>query len=415
MQRMVLALRRLLGLNNLLPLHDFAKTEFVGRTGVTETFLSEAENIDITDEFHVRRRQGATKQVTGNIHSLWSDGEICLYRQGTNLKRLFPDYSNDTLRSNLTSLRARMEYLSLLGKVYYSDGIDTGIIENRQARSWGLNIPPAPEFETISGFMKAGDYQFAIAYVRSDGQVSGSTKNTITLTANSGIRIKNIIQSNDPTVQYIDVYLSTPNGYVLYFYDKVASDTSTIDIISNRLRSQLPFIGTELDKIPAGDIIEHYNARIYIAKNNVIWYSEPFAYELYKPRLNYSMFDENVQLIAVVDDGLFVATDNETIFLKGDNPPFKKTTVAGYGALKGTKQYVSGELIGKGLPEQVALWVSPEGICMGTDGGKFENLTDKHFSFPETKTGTSLFRQSRGINQFIVSFIDAENSEKIYE
>jgi hypothetical protein len=415
MQRMMLALRKILGLNNKLPEFDLSKTEFIGRTAFTDAFLTEAENLDITDSFHIRRRQGVTKKVTGDIHSLWSDGEICLYREGEYLKRMLPDYTSSTLRSGLTTKKIRMDFLSLIGKVYYSDGYATGIVENGMSRSWGLETPYSPRYIVSTGIMKEGNYKIAYTFVRENGLISGSNiPDKVTLTNNSSIQISDIQVSTDSTVKYIDIYITHPNGEALYLYNRISNGTTSVNINSNNVKAGLPLRVIRFSKPPAGTLLEYYNGRIYIVSGNVIYYTEPFAYELINPRTNHIMFEENVTLIGAVKDGLWVTTDR-TYFAKGDNPPFEFDEKAKYGAIIGTKQVISGDYIGEGTGSEVVLWTSINGICAGMTGGNFKNLTENNYSFPMGKMGTSLFIQRRGINQYLVSFKDATGAENIYE
>lgn len=416
MQRMMLALRKILGLNNKLPEYDLSKTEFEGRTGFTDTYLTEAQNIDVTDNFHIRRRQGVIKKITGDIHSLWSDGEICLYREGEYLKRMLSNYSSTILRSGLTTKKIRMNFLSLIGKVYYSDGIDTGIIENGISRSWGLDIPSFPRYTTSTGTMKEGNYKIAFIYVRENGLISGSNiPVVVTLTVNNlSILITNIPVSNDSTVKYIDIYISHPNGEALYLYNRIINGTTSITINSNITKPGLPLRVIKFSKPPAGNLLEYYNGRIYIVRGNIIYYTEPFAYELINPQFNHIMFEKDITMIGAVKDGLWIATD-KTYFARGNNPPFEFDEKTNYGAIVGTKQVISGDYVGEGTGNEVVLWTSPNGICAGMDGGNFKNLTENNYSFPVSKMGMSLFIQRRGINQYLVSFKDDTGAENIYE
>jgi hypothetical protein len=412
---MMLSLRKILGLNNKLPEFDLSKTEFEGRTALTDTYLTEAENLDITDSFHIRRRQGVTKKITGDIHSLWSDGEICLYRQGEYLKRMLPDYTSTTLRSGLTTKKIRMDFLSLIGKVYYSDGYATGVVENGISRSWGLDTPSSPRYTTSTGIMKEGNYKIAFTFVRENGLISGSNiPDKVTLTNESSILVTDIPISTDSTVKYIDIYISHPNGEALYLYNRISNGTTSVTINSNNVKAGLPLRVVRFYKPSAGNLLEYYNGRIYIVSGNIIYYTEPFAYELVNPRTNHIMFEENVTMIGAVKDGLWIVTD-KTYFAKGENPPFNFDEKASYGAISGTKQVVSGDYVGEGTGSEVVLWTSPNGICAGMAGGNFRNLTEVNYSFPIAKTGVSLFKQERGISQYIISLKDTSNPENIYE
>ena len=415
MNRMTLMLRKILGLNNKLPLQDLSKTEFEGRTGFTDLYLTECENIDISDNFHIRRRRGTTKKITGDIHSLWSNGNICLYREGEYLKRMYADYTSAILRSGLTTKKIRMEYLSILNKVYYSDGYATGIVENGISRSWGLEIPYSPKYTISTGIMKEGNYKIAFAFVREDGQISGSNiPDVVTLTNYSSIQVRDIPISTDSTVKYVNIYISHPNGESLYLYDRISNGTTTTTINSNKVKAELPLRTILFSKPPAGNLLEYYNGRIYIVINNMIYYTEPFAYELVKLRHNQIMFEKPITMIGAVKDGLWVVTD-KTYFASGENPPFNFDEKSEHGAIAGTKQIVSGTYVGEGLGEEVIIWTSSDGICAGMNGGKFKNLTENNYSFPISIMGNSIFRADRGISQYIVSLKDTTNAENIYE
>lgn len=74
--------------------------------------LSSAINIDLDNDGLSTRRDGVVSKVSlsGNVHSLWSDERICLYVDDGVLKRLFPDYSVSTLRSNVSNYAMSYTY-----------------------------------------------------------------------------------------------------------------------------------------------------------------------------------------------------------------------------------------------------------------------------------------------------------------
>jgi hypothetical protein len=93
-------------------------------------------NTDVDDRKRLRRRRGRASLVSGNFHSLWSDGIDCLVVKDTSL------YSVDQLW-NLTLLResvgqARMSYVKVNGTIFYSNGLVIGAVKNRA----DLSIPP---------------------------------------------------------------------------------------------------------------------------------------------------------------------------------------------------------------------------------------------------------------------------------
>lgn len=336
MQLTRLLLKKIKGLCNILALHDLSITEFFGRTGVTETFLSEAENIDITDAYKVRRRQGSARVTVTTPHSLWSNGNVCLYRSGDSLYQLNQDYSSVALWSGLTTQSLRMYYVEIAGLIYCSDGHSHLVIKNGICRAW---------------------------------------RSQLDLRQDSGSRNRMIA-----------------------------------DIL--------------LDPLPIGSPIEYYNSMLYSAEGEVIWHSEPYVYELCDLANNYIMEESDVRMLKAVKDGIWVSNNEKTFFYLGDAPPFKRIEKVPYPAIKGTDIKVPGHYLergktegykGVGKSESLILWASPKGFCMGGDGGEFINFTDEVYSLPEATEGASLFRQSRGLNQFIAGFKNAQDAENVYE
>jgi hypothetical protein len=414
---MILSLRRILGLNNKLPEYNLTgNVEFVGRKAYTDTFLTEANNVDITDQFQVRRRDGMDRVVFGNIHSIWSDGNVCLYREGTTLKLLSESYSYITLRNDLTSLKVPMNYLSLLGKVYYTDGYSNGVVEHEQSRTWGLPIPTKPTINIISGNMIAGNYMVGIVHVRENGMISGADNPDVKIVNNnSALQLSNIPVSSDATVKYVDIYLTRPSGSVMYFYRRLANGTMTHTINKVDLNASYPLQALNLHQTPMGNLIGYYNSRIYVVDGSVIWYSIPFSYEMFNLSEGHITMESNVNMIEAVKDGIWVGTNKKIYYFGGNNPPFRVDEKADYGVTKGSATIVPGDLVGEKFEDNVIMFFTNEGICIGGNGGLFRNLTRDNYSFPTSDIGTSLFKQRRGYSQYIVSLKKPINAENIYE
>ena len=69
------------------------------------------------------------------------------------------------------------------------------------------------------------------------------------------------------------------------------------------------------DDPPIGHLLEHFNGRIYVANGCTIWYSEPFAYAWFNMAENFIPLASRVRMIRAVRGGLFVSTEEKTIFL----------------------------------------------------------------------------------------------------
>ena len=70
----------------------------VGLTG-----LVTGVNIDLSKNRKPSRRAGRTLAYSGVVIAAWGDGKDCIFVEGTQLKRLLPNYTAETLRSGLTN------------------------------------------------------------------------------------------------------------------------------------------------------------------------------------------------------------------------------------------------------------------------------------------------------------------------
>ena len=358
--------------------------------------LQTVSNFFVTDGGQLDTRQGYSRKVTCVPHSLWSDGDVCLYREGVYLKRLAENLTTvSILRSDLQGSNA-MQYLSLAGRIYYTDGIATGIVENLTSRTWGLTVPSSPSVSLTSGGLAEGRYQMCVTYSRNDGQESGASLSAvIDVGANGGI-IVSLPTSSDSTVEDVNLYATGCGGEVFFhvasFSNGTASVTYTVgNPFGPALRTQ--FLSPPLP----GQFIAHYNGRIYTALNDIIWYTQPFAYELMDLAENFISMGERVTMLESVQDGLWAATESGTYFLAGDDAPLKRISKDDAGVIPGTAIKIDGVNLGMkdGYSGPAVLWGSAKyGICAGLNGGQVQYLTDKRFRFPgENYRGAGVVRQ----------------------
>jgi hypothetical protein len=270
--------------------------------------LSEAVNVDIDNQGRVTRRNGYTRKFTpsGVLHSLWSNDRICLFIDGTTLKRLHEDYTATTIRTGVTNLP--MEYLDVDEKIYYSNASVNGYID--------------------TSFV---DNQYAV-----------------------------------PTVAY-------------------------------------------KAKPPTGQKIEWYNGRIYIVRNETIWFTDPYNYNVVDMRMNAVKMKDEVTMIKAVDDGLYIGIGDiddrgSVLFLSGGTPEdFTSKEVANYGAIEGSAVKTKSSFVGNGDDGKKVLWTSRKGICLGENGGKFTNLTSGKYVVPNNRYGAGMFKLVNGVPQYIAS------------
>lgn len=110
------------GINNI---EDNAYRFAISATGAINQpvfFMKEIENLDVDNSFMLSSRPGFSNKVSGsNVHSLWSDGSLAFFVDGTTLYELLPGWGTTSLHSNING---RLSYVSFNERVYMSNGLD---------------------------------------------------------------------------------------------------------------------------------------------------------------------------------------------------------------------------------------------------------------------------------------------------
>lgn len=383
------------GIRNNTPAENFALSD-----------LQAAVNCDVDNDEGIMTRGGQTLRLSGTYHSLWSRDDVCLIADGASLKRVRATgpgaYALDTVRSDLT-IGARLSYWMVNGQVYYANGHQTGVVKQGVGRTFGLAQPSGqPVASVVGGGLPAGRYQYAVTFLRDDGQESGTgLAGQIDLSGQGGIGFSIIPVSADPTVTAKALYLTATNGEVLYRAMTIPN-ADTVASYRNAGYDLRLLLGTQFGQpAPIGHMVAWYRGHMLIAQGSAIWYSAPYRYELFMLGKFFLPFEADINLLAPVEDGVFVGAD-KTYFVSGlwDGVPAIRV-VAAYPAIPGTLAYEQGEYIGDGIAGRTAYWTSPRGHCVGTNGGSFKNLTESRFSMPTGQRGCGIVRQTNGINQFL--------------
>lgn len=380
----------------------------IGAESFEPSDLAEALNVDITDAFRIQRRSGFGTILSGAYHSMWSNGTVCLVMSAGTLYQYNTDNTVTAVRTGL-SPQERMSYTGLADVVYFTNGIDTGAFAGGAAREWGIRPPThQPEAFQIGGTLRAGSYQYAMTFQRADGAESGTgVAGTITVENNSGIGFRNLPTSTDPNVTKRNLYISPFDGDMLFRQAQLGTAETVATFMNDRIGS-LPLNTQHLSPPLAGQIAAAYNGRTYIARGNRLYHSLPFAPELFDLRANFP-FDSEITLVAPVDDGIYVGTTEDIMFLAGNGPEeFRVVNLTTYGVIPGTLAYtVAGDLVqdAKGL---AAVFATTSGLCYGFNSGTFHNMTRDVFSYPAMDRGAGLVRKHKGMIQYITTLQGTE-------
>lgn len=376
--------------------------------------LEVALNVDIDDALGVGRRKGYSAPVTASVdRDLWASGGVCLGVGSNALKLVNPDYTLVTLRSGLTAGRS-LSYAALGDRVFYANGVESGCVQGGVSRTWGLAVPGMPVATAVSGTLRAGLYQYAVTYLRDDGQESGAGRaGTIELAAAGGIELSSLPVSTDPTVSTKAIYATSVGGGTLFRRGVVANTDTTFAIRDPQMDAS-PLLTQFLSPPPAGEFVAEARGHLLVSVGARLYVSEPFAPEMFDLRRSFP-FSDRITMIAPLNSssqhGVYIGTGSQVIWLDGDSPDqWRPRVIAEYGVIPGTLFYGDGELLGNGTQkEPVAFFAAKTGtICAGGPGGQMANLTQERFAFPAQDRGAGVVRRHRGLAQYVVTLRGTE-------
>jgi hypothetical protein len=376
-----------------------------GANNVTENFYSAkgvAEprvvlNSDVNLDGSLTARHGKTLFVTlSGCHSLWAGNLACLCAADGILYRI-----RNGAKENLGTIagpKYPLSYLDAEDRVYISNPYWQGILDpvTNAISSWGVTLPAGPMLLSGEGGLPAGTYRVCFTAM-SGTELSGNGPiSEITLTATGGIQVL-----NRPSGAL--VWATDANEPIFYLIGQVAkiAEIPTVEPLPSFMCSPPPFL----------ENLCYAFGRIWGSSGPEVYYSQPFNLGWFKLASNRYSFEDTVTMIAKTTTGLFIGMEHRTRFLAGTIPEQMQQQDAGAGSVKGTLAYCNNmpELGWTlGTPEKdfvdVPVWVTTEGIVVGSPSGKFFNITKNKLKMAIPGRGASLYRIREGMIQFLTSF-----------
>lgn len=419
---------------------EIKKWRGLRNTTSTERFnvgeLETAQNVDIDNTGRVMTREGQVQVSSIDQHSLFANHVLTLaVLRSTKVLSIVESAFTYTSVRVLTNNNP-VSYETSLDNTYYSNGVDLGRFVGRAHTSWGITPPVGqPAAVATSGSLPPGTYMYALTFLRSDGQESGTgIAGSVDLPIGGGIQFTGIEVSTNPDVYDKIVYISGGNGGDLFRAFSLANSVTTTVYRSGGLDLTIPLLTQFAVPPPAGHIVRLYNGRMYVVAGDIVYFSDPYSFELFRPDVNYLRFPIRVAMFEPVNDGIYVGTgdivgeDTETNgkvwFLSGEAGSFKSVQLYDYGVTEGSatktgSAYFESEYSAESEGEQsdapVVVWANRHGICAGFDGGKVQNYTEAKVSLPSASRGASIVMQTRGFSRYVVSLQGAGEANNKYE
>lgn len=373
--------------------------------------LAYGRNIDIDKTGKAFRRRGASTVAAGAAHSGWSEPGQAYFVQGGLLKRMTPGGAISNVQPATTITGQRVCFASVNGRVYWTDGIASGVLTGGANSPWGLT-PPSLIVPTVgNGAMQPGRYLCTMTFVSADGTESGApAPSTVDVPPGGGSLVfTGLPVSPEPSVTHRNIYVSAPDAQTPMLAAVLNNVTTSLTITDLPITSAAVRTTLMTCAPSGGRLIGHYKGRLYVGVGQFLCYSQPFEYGLFDTR-DFIALGADVQTFAAVQDGIFVGTTASTLFLRGDEPEkFELRDVSPYGTVLGTEVPVPSAYFttddGNTPPgETVVLWTSQKGVVLGSDGGVARDLTAARYIPPAATVGAALFKQrDEKTPQYLVS------------
>ena len=374
--------------------------------------LRAAKNVDISKKFSLRRRGGFTKKYSGtNCHSLFSNQTDTVFVEDGTLKELNSDFTATTIRNGISRF-GRVAYQDINSDIYFTDGNVTGVYSSGALLPMGIPTPPQkPVLVSSTGILPAGRYGVLFTCVDSAGVESGATYAEYISVPASGAIVVTGIPASFSGASALNVYMTTDNGDVFRKHSQVSFGTAitTLTTQANGHTCRTRF----KDKMPAGHMLCFHQNRLYVAVDNIIYYSEPYNYGITDLTKNFIMLPARVTLMAPEPQGIFVsAKGDKTYYISGQDPDqFSMVVKADYPAIENTQARVDQDMLGEGVGGEAWIWASTHGVCSGVVGGSFRNMTKGKYAIPHGVIGSAIFRQKDGISQYL-GIIHSDDNER---
>jgi hypothetical protein len=145
---------------------------------------------------------------------------------------------------------------------------------------------------------------------------------------------------------------------------------------------------------PLGKHICIFQGRMWIASENVIWISEPFAYGKFDMARRFFQFQSNVTMVKPVQAGVWVSTETETMFVRAADKfdDIKLEQKSAYPAHEYSECVGLLDLSKTDLqiPGQSAIWSSDDGLIVGSSDGSLVVITRNKLVYPKGTQGATV-------------------------
>lgn len=383
-----------------------------------------AENVDFDNDGVPNRRQGYVQlEALPGLHSLWAH-PLYPFMLGATPTQL-QSWDAGLERVALVALTAPREPLSFGfagGRVYWSNGVDSGLLlADGTPRAWCTETPrsaPLLAVNTGAGGLEPGTYQVSQTFIDDLGRESACPlPSTITVANGEGIDLSAIAQPTDPDVAYVRIYASRANGAFVEAVADLPVGVTTFALGVGARGRTCDTVG--LDPMPAGHLVRMGGLRQFVATGRMVRWSPAGYPGLTRTAKAYTLYDEAPVLLEQAGQatgaGWYVATSKRTWYMAGPDPAeWNKAIAYGHGAIAGSAGVAEGKDLGVGAQGPVPYWMATNGVLVaGLPSGQVVPVTAPHYRADgagATRGASALRTDGNGLNHVIMLLRNARTS-----
>lgn len=382
------------GINNVLPSERLTPD----RNGVAA--LTKALNVDFGLTGEIRRRDGYAQASELCHKNLWQGEGFLLATCNDALTAIRPDTTRTVLHPALGS--SRVWYCNLPdGRTAFTNGAIMGLTDGATATEWGVPIPPSAGVPMeINGALFPGDYQYSITYVRlSTGLESGPRYAAPLRIEDGGLFISGLPELAG---HKINVYLSGHDGAGAFLAGSTTN--GLFSYIGKNDALVMPCRTEQMQPPPTGKMPAFWRGRTLVAQGSVLYASVTNQWETFDLRRDFKQFTADITCVVPVDDGIYVGTTENLVFLGGvqwDQLTYREV-VSGPVVL-GSGVSVRGELLkqGEGAGLGAAMVCIADGVLVaGFNGGGVLRMSEGQYRTSVDEVWAT-FRMVDGVPQYL--------------
>lgn len=377
------------GINNVLPEKRRSGSD-----------LTRALNVDIGLTGDITRRGGYTEESALCHKNIWQADGFKLATCGSVLTAIHPNGDRHVIHPALGP--ERVWYCNLPdGRTTYTNGLIQGVTDGLTNAERSVPAPGSLGAPGMAfGLLHPGQYRYHLTHVRLADRLEGPALSSQPVAIeHGGLRLDGLAQRDGHETH---VYLSGPDGEGAYLAG-VATGNS-FEYTGNNAALVLPCRTLGAQPFPVGTITAFWRGRVLVAQGDVLWASRSAMPHLSDWR-DFKPMGAAITVIQPVDDGIYVGTAKDLIFLAGTTwdqlayvPTRRGPVVPGSGVTAPGDRIKLGDGAGNGT---AMLCIAGGEIVAGFGSGQTTSLTDGRYRTTATEVCATFREVEGGIPQYL--------------